>query len=402
MNNTKFLQKLVEAVLLIVYLAGCGAPTATPTLPPMFPPPPPPPPTFPPPPTLTKPELPTGQPELFKFIQTVQITPDANFLGGGFARINYVPATDRFVVTFSATLAEPSGECKIGGYAYKEYTLDMQKTGKTGIYSCEYGDSGSVMVDNTYYFITPEFKPYGWHLVKFDAITWETLAETHMYLEHQEDSGKYPNNDPMVAYVNGQLDISSQYQPSGMPPDLMAGVATYHDFFSTDLQLLGHKILTDTPHIGGSSMIYADGFYYLVTANAFLGDMVVITYDQNWNYLGVKTLKHTAHWSTGLAYDGQRFYVAYLDNSQTLTGRSLPVYLNVRLAAFDRDWNLMDDIAVTNYAIADNMQTGRPWVIIHGNRLYVSYDLDKMDPVLRTEEKKGQAIVSVYELTQMP
>ena len=44
------------------------------------------------------------------------------------------------------------------------------------------------------------------------------------------------------------------------------------------------------------------------------------------------------------------------------------------------------------------MQTGRPWVILYGNRLYVSYDLDTRDPVTHQEQMKGQAIVSVYEL----
>ena len=111
---------------------------------------------------------------------------------------------------------------------------------------------------------------------------------------------------------------------------------------------------------------------------------------------------HYGQFSTGLAFDGQRFYVAYLNNSQTLTPDMLPVYLNVRLAAFDLNWNLLDDIAVTSYAISDNMQTGRPWVLLHGNRLYVSYDLDTMDPVKRTESKNGQAVISVFELNQTP
>jgi hypothetical protein len=44
------------------------------------------------------------------------------------------------------------------------------------------------------------------------------------------------------------------------------------------------------------------------------------------------------------------------------------------------------------------MQTGRPWVILRGNRLYVSYDLDTRDPVTHDEQMNGQAIVSVYEL----
>lgn len=374
MNGTKTLALLVRIILLTMTFAACS-----------------------------KSEQPETVPtSLFKFIQTVHVTPDSNYLGGVFARINFVPATNRFVVTFAATLVNPpSSQYLRGGYAYKVYTTEMQETGETGLYSSEYGDSGSRMVDNTYYFVTPEFKPFGWHVTKFDAANWTKLAETHMYFKPQEDSDKYPNNDPMVAFVNGQLDVSAQYNASGAPPALTGGAGTFHDFFSPDLVFLGQRNLTDTPQIHGSSLIYLDGVYYFITANAYLGgDMVVATYDLNWKFLDVKTLKHNAFFSTGLAYDGQRFYVAYLDNSQTVSSNQLPVYLNVRLAAFDRDWNLSEDIAITNYAIADNIQTGRPWVILHGNRLYVSFDLDTVDPVTRTESKNWQALVSVFELTQ--
>jgi hypothetical protein len=149
-------------------------------------------------------------------------------------------------------------------------------------------------------------------------------------------------------------------------------------------------------------MVYAEGVYYLVTADDYIGDVMVMKYDQNWKYLGGKTLIQQAHFSTGLVYDSRKFYLAYTDTSQRTDPGFFPVYLNIHLAVFDRDWNLLEDLAVTDYAVADNMQTGRPWVILHGNRLYVSYDLDTMDPVTHSEMLKGQAIVSVYELTQSP
>jgi hypothetical protein len=42
-----------------------------------------------------------------------------------------------------------------------------------------------------------------------------------------------------------------------------------------------------------------------------MGDVIVMEYDGDWNYLGMKELIKDAHWSTGLAFDGERFYVAY-------------------------------------------------------------------------------------------
>jgi len=374
----KLPQPMIGMILVLLLLAGCSAPASTPVL--------------------------TGQAGFFKFIRTIQVTPDSNFLTGSFARINYVPASDRFVVTFGTKLSTQPGNCQGAGYAYKEYTTDMQETGKSGsliLYSdaCEAGDSASVMVDNTYYLVSiPQVPgyPHGWRLIKFDAVSWATLAETIVSL-------KAPNEgelDPCVAYANGQLDVSDQYNPSGIWQE---GAASHHHFFSTALQPLGdEKILTDTPHISGSSMIYVDGVYYIITANDYAGDLVVVKYDQQWKYLGVKKLIKQANWSQGVVFDGQRFYVSYLDTSQRTEPGFSPVYLNVHLAAFDRNWNLLEDVAVTNYAPSDYKQPGRPWVILHGNRLYVSYDMDTVDPVTHEEQKKWQAYVSIYELTQGP
>jgi hypothetical protein len=66
---------------------------------------------------------------------------------------------------------------------------------------------------------------------------------------------------------------------------------------------------------------------------------------------------------------------------------------------FDRDWNLKFDEAVTNFTLADDHKGGRPWVILHGNRLYVSYDVDTVNKTTEEEEKKWQAHVSIYEIT---
>jgi len=351
-----------------------------------------------------KEEAPPAQP-LFNLIRTVQVTPDATFNRAGFARINYVPATDQFVVTFGTIAEKQSDNCQGAGYAYKGYTLDMQETGKSGYFlfypeACNAGDSGSVMVDNTYYgaFVS-QFPglPYGWHLVKFDAVTWMPIAATDVLLEapHEADM------DPTVAYVNGQLDISDQYNPDDIWQE---GSGSHHNFYSTDLQPLGKEILADTALISGGSMIYADDTYYIITANNFEGDLVVASYDRDWKYLGVKELQKQAHWSQGVAFDGQRFYVSYLDTSQRDTGPFVGhFYPNVHLAAFDRDWNLVEDVAVTNFVHADHKFPGRPWVILHDNRLYVSYDMNELDPdthqdLLETQ----QAFVSIYELTQNP
>ena len=279
----------------------------------------------------------------------------------------------------------------------------MLETGESATFTCDGVDAGSVMVDNSYYFATMARRgdQYGWHLLKLDAVSWKASVDTFFALDFPRES----ELDPMVAFVNGQIDISSAYNVSGKPhgPFDPAGTyGTHHQIFSLDLKFQYKKILTAPPHIHGSSMVYAEGVYYLVTAGAYDGDVMVMKYDQTWRYLGGKVLIRQAHFSTGLAYDGRRFYLAYTDTSQRTAPGFFPVFLNIRLAVFDREWNLVEDVAITDYTIADNLQTGRPWVIRHGNRLYVSYDVDTMDPVLQKEMQRSQAVVSVFELAQQP
>ena len=406
MDAVKSLQKLIGIGLAIVFLVGCAAPTAMPTPLPTLPPPlqpktpipPPPQPDTPlPPPTQAQPT----QADLFTFIQTVQVTPDDQYLTGAFSRISYVPATDRFVVTFGGTLAKPA-ECPLPKvFSYKEYTTDLQETGKSETFSCDGADAGSVMVDNTYYFaaMAKQANKTGWHLLKIDAANWKTLVDTFFAVDYPKEG----EADPMVAYVNGQIDISSAYNISGEPhkPSDPAGTyGTHHQFFSTDLEFLSKKILTEPGHIHGSYMVFVDGIYNLVTADAYDGDIIVAKYDKDWKYLEERTLIKQGHFSTGLVYDGQRFYVAYTDTSQRPTGDFFPAFLNIHLAAFDREWNLLDDVAVTSYTPQDGRQPGRPWVILHKNRLYVSYDVDKTNPDTHEEYLEWQAYVSVYELAQ--
>ncbi len=380
MNHPKILQQVVGIILLIIaFLAGYGSLATAES------------------PTPTPPGQPAAHPGLFKFARAVQVTPDDNFSAGGFIRLGYVPASNRIVAAFgSPKLAKPNGNCPGGGKGYKVYTVDMQPTGEEGLLHCEGGgDTANLFVDNVLYDVVmfPVNGTGGWLIKKFDAVTWKELGR----LAYGLDSPREFNGDMTIEMVNGELDISGGYSSDGKIPPPEKGAGTVHYFFTPDLQFLYKKILTDTEHIVGSSMIYVDGTYYFITADAYAGDVIVMKYDKDWKYLGMKVLQKQAHWSEGVAFDGQRFYLSYLDTSQRTEPGLFPYYPNVHLAAFDRDWNLLDDVAVTSFT-PNTQFTGRPWLLLHGNRLYVAYDA----VALPEDLSKIEVYVSVYELAQMP
>ncbi len=405
MSTNKLIQTAVGPMLLAAFLAGCATPTtaSTPTLPPL-----PPPNTLPPQPqpgALLPPAQMPGQPlqpegssPILRFVRTVEVSPNAVFRNGAFARVNYVPATDHLVVTFAGRLVQPTGECQGGGHGYVEFTLDLEPTGESGVLNCEVADMAGVMVGNTYYDVSMHAQEggVGWRIMQFDAVTWERQADIFFPLQTPQEK----DADPMAAYVNGRLDVSSYYSESGEWEPIAEESGTHHQFFSDDLTFLEERILTDIPHTNGSSLIYVDGVYYFISATAFSGGLIVMTYDEDWNYLGARELINQAHFPTGVVFDGNRFYVAYTDTSQRTEPGFFPVYLNVHLAAFDRQWSLLEDIAVTDSPASDEQMFTRASVILHGNRLYVSYDLEGSTGEEVAGFIPGRAFVSVYELAQ--
>lgn len=343
------------------------------------------------------------------YVRTVQVTPDSQFLTGSFPRINFVPATDRFVVSFGTKASTIPNSSMGAGYAYKEYDLQMQATGKTGILewypnSTEAGDSGSYMINSTYYYVFVSQNlgdPYGWRIIKYDAAAnMSRLKEIYVILPKplpgNSDSIE-GNTDPMVAYVNGQLDVSNQYNPSGIWQE---GFQSRHHFFTAGLVPLGNRTLGDSPHIDGGSIMYVDGVYYFVSADSYAGGLTLMKYDSQWNFLGNKSLIPRAHWSQGMAFDGAHFYLAYLDTSNRNGSSFFPVYPNAHIATFDRNWNLLHDVAITNFTYQGDRKAGRPWVTLHGNLLYVSFDVDTVNMTTGQEQLKWQAYVSVFEVAQ--
>jgi len=342
---------------------------------------------------------PTGQTGLFKFMKTVQVTPVDNLVGGQFVRIGYVPGRDRIVATFKARLGQAQGDCTgIFALAYREYTLDMLETGKDNIINCYAGpDIGGLFSWDDYYYVAMGHDNVnnvdGWFLARYNAVTWTSLVEPFFY---PLAAGELPD-DPMTALVNGQIDISSHFKSAN---EMGPGQATHHQFFTPDLKFINKRVLSEIPHINLSSMIAINGVTNFITSTNLLGDLVVMRYDPNWNYLGMQTLKQQASAPEGVAFDGTRFYVTYVDVSSCTT---IPCYENIRLAAFDSNWSLLDDIAVTDFVPGDHKAPGRPSLTLWNNRIYVCYDQNENETFTESPETADiQVYVKIYDLTQRP
>jgi hypothetical protein len=350
----------------------------------------------------------TPPPGLFNLIDTVHVTPVGNFDGGSFVRVGYVPGRDSIVVTFMAKLSQAVSGCNntLGqpnseAVAYREYTADMQETGDYGIITCQTGpDVGGMFLGNDYYYAAMGHNNTsnvdGWWLARYDAVTWTNLVNLFFYPLAQGEN----NGDPMIVPVNGQIDISGKYYRSA---DEELATATHHEFFTPDLQFINKRILTDTPNIDLSSLLVANGITNFITSTAFVGgDLTVMRYDSLWNYLSTKTLAQGASQPEGAAFDGTRFYVSYVDMSScTLSYPSCA--MNIRLAAFDLNWNLLTDIAVTDFALEDNKLPARPSLALWNNQIYVCYDQwENVTPDQTPETADSQVYVKVYDVNQNP
>ena len=351
-------------------------------------------PTFTPIPPSTPTPL-TSDSNFLKFVKNVEVTPDENIdIIGAFCRINYVPASDNFLVTFGGTSKEKSTQ----GYGYKWYTDQMEFTGKGGLFENRGTDTASVMIGNTYYFLTDGGKDI-WALKKYDPSDWTLLGETLI----SRDPNKEPGNDFMLAEVNGMLDVAGLYVAEAKDYidqhklDPYQGEATSHRFFSQNLELLDDRILNDTPHINASSMVFVDETYNFVTSTAFFGDLIVMQYDQNWKYLDSKVLAQWGNWPMGTVYypELELFFVSYISVENIINKNGLR---NIRLGIFDSSWNSITDIAVTNYERDSMTQSGRPSVIIHDGHVYVAYDVSTVEREGMKENQDWECEVSVYEL----
>lgn len=349
-----------------------------------------------------------GMPE---FVQQLQVTPDETYTYGAFCRVNYLEAGDEYFMTFggstpmvTAQTGERAGGAEGGnGYSYKIYGSDLEYTGENGVVANTGGDAASVYADGYYYFLIGH--PEGWEILKIDTETRKEVDSVVVKMNVQHEA----RNDQMLAYANGFLIASSLYDADNestemdqLNTDPNTGYATHNRIFNTDLEMLDYFILDDVPHINASYVVYANGVYNYITSTALFGDIIVMQYDEDWNFLGSQSIAEHGNWSQGALYDPntENFYVSYVDFGElTSNGKLTPGNTqNIILGVFDKEWNLIKNIAVTDFVFEDNLRTGRPSVAMNDGKLFVSYDLVTFNPETREENKDWQCTVDIYDL----
>jgi hypothetical protein len=235
----------------------------------------------------------------------------------------------------------------------------------------------------------------GWRLEKFDAVTWKRTASVDVPLDFptEQDGG------PTISYINGRVVVTGEYLPDDKI-ESASGSGTHNHLFTADLESAGKIILKPPaypPHSCETSMLQESGGDILMFAsNGPEGDLIVLRFEKDWTFKEQRILRSDACFPTGSVTDGRSVYVAYTDISER--GSAMDGQ-NVRIAAHDSEWNVLQDTAVADVENTPDflVYADSPWVTMHDDFLYVSYLISELDP-LSNAPVESQAFVNVYEL----
>ena len=281
---------------------------------------------------------------------------------GGFCRIFTQADGDGYDVTFGGAfnIREMEDSRKYEGDVRRTLSADLT-WGEPQQFSTRPGDY-AIDTDGQFYYLL-NAHPEGWVLGKYDA-DFNLVKEAIVPLPPGHAA-----NDQMLRVWNGRLYLSGIYNPDtrsnkGAGPDEV--LYTHVWVYDADLNPLADHILDDEPNINGGTLIpYGEGFAYVSADNFMRNNLKAFLYDANWDFVRSVPLEENAQWSMGGTVADGKIYIAY--------HRGKHDQGDVVLDVFDVDWNLLERIPVT--AVQDGFNAQRPWVLLDGNRLFVSYDV---------------------------
>jgi hypothetical protein len=182
------------------------------------------------------------------------------------------------------------------------------------------------------------------------------------------------------------------------------------------------------------SIVPSNNKLHMIASDWNWGNLIALEFDPDWNFkkpgaksnlpfLELDSDVERSNFPTGAVWDkdGEQFIVAYIDTTKRKDlGGGLIDWQNIRLARYDQDWNLLDDIAITtgmpnDKPIPDPI-TGKqyfllpciPWLVQSGTRIYVSFHdrkvfvWKKQTYLYEVDKVPYGGNVYVYDLVDLP
>ncbi len=337
-----------------------------------------------------------GQVPNLTLLNSYSLTPNTTDTIGAFARIYYHQPRNKFYTIYAARQAgSPAPSGVLSNFAWREYDANMNYTGNHGSLPglTGAGDFAMVMVDSTYYHLTLASPTANYKITKYDD-DFNILSSKTITLNSCSS-----NIDQLLNYTNGRLIIGAMNDagvcPPVNPPSLsLAPLSEIHQYDLNLNSIATPTIISQTKITWGSSMIFNAGNYYEVTMENFnTRDLYAYKYDANFTYIN-KTLLHSdGQWSQGVIWNAGYYYVAHHTGEHNEG--------NVLIGIYDNNWNIVNTTTVTNFAVptttgSTSYNCNRPFLTLVGNKLYVSYDIEKY--TVPVNKKDWQAAVKVYQV----
>ncbi|WP_456475568.1 hypothetical protein [Candidatus Pyrohabitans sp.] len=269
----------------------------------------------------------------------------------------------------------------------KEYDRNFTPTGKQHQLTKSgerVADHQMVFGDNHFYLVYSVPEKGDLILKKFDR-DWKEIGTVTVVSNAPE-----PINDMLLSYADGFLYVGTVQPlgqpgqqplgPPGQPPP--PGFGQHIWKYSTDLRLLDELAIMDVPSEIGSSMLFVNGTFVIVSSDRFWDDssLIVMRYDEDWSFIDSKVISAVSganeRFPMGFVFSNGRYFVSYThqtgDISSPPPGELPPDYGDVILKAFDQDWNLLGQTKVTDDLPANS--ANRAHLAMVDDRIYVSYD----------------------------